>query len=85
MINTSSISAFTPLAIGPVYSATKCAVIGFSRSYGTPQHYAKFPVRVMTICPGATFTDLSLSLSSDTVGWYVDIAGEYFSDYSFQE
>lgn len=86
VVNTSSVSAFSPLAVAPVYSATKCAVIGFSMSYGTPEHYAKYPVRVMTICPGATITKLtSDSVTPEVVGWYFDIVEEYPNKYYFQE
>lgn len=42
----------------PVYSATKHAVFGFSKTVGHAENYAVHGVRLVTLCPGCTNTDL---------------------------
>lgn len=87
VVNTASVTGFTPLPMAPVYAASKSAIVGFSRSYGTPEHYAKYPVRILTICPGGTITKLtSDGFTPEKVGWYLECAdGENLNDYTFQE
>lgn len=69
VVNTSSIAGLLPVALVPVYSCAKAAVIQFSRSYGTAEHYKKYPVRVLTICPGMTNTNLqNTAFCSESLG-----------------
>ncbi|XP_046396077.1 15-hydroxyprostaglandin dehydrogenase [NAD(+)]-like [Ischnura elegans] len=58
VVNIASILGLRQFAGCPVYAATKHAVIGLSRSYAEPFHYNNTGVRVVTICPGVTDTDL---------------------------
>nr|CAD7204646.1 unnamed protein product [Timema douglasi] len=56
--NIASILGLAVAAGAPVYTATKHAVIGLSRSFGMPFHYDRTGVRVVTMCPGVTDTPL---------------------------
>ncbi|KAF5299866.1 hypothetical protein FQA39_LY11403 [Lamprigera yunnana] len=49
----------------PVYTATKHAVIGLSRSLGLDIHYQRKKVKVISICPGATETNMQFT-TTDT-------------------
>ncbi|XP_075163381.1 uncharacterized protein LOC142236015 [Haematobia irritans] len=54
----SSVLGIEPNPIAPVYSATKCGVIGFNRAISHPEFYSKTGVSFITICPGFTLTPL---------------------------
>ncbi|XP_059061339.1 15-hydroxyprostaglandin dehydrogenase [NAD(+)]-like [Achroia grisella] len=43
----------------PVYTASKFAVLGFTKSLGLDYHYAKTNVRVIAVCPGFTKTKIT--------------------------
>ncbi|KAF5305619.1 hypothetical protein FQR65_LT07700 [Abscondita terminalis] len=58
IVNISSVAGSDPAPILPVYSATKYAVIGLTRSFGTLMHYEISGVRIFAICPGFTDTPL---------------------------
>lgn len=59
IINISSLSGKVGFQLGTMYSATKHAVMGFSRSL--MQEVRKFDVRVVAICPGSVVTDMILN------------------------
>jgi len=42
----------------PVYCASKAAVVSLSRSYGHTLQYNQKKVRVLTLCPGLTATNI---------------------------
>ncbi|XP_046629100.1 uncharacterized protein LOC124309478 [Neodiprion virginianus] len=71
IVNTSSIYGLDPEPWLPVYVATKHGVVGLSRSFGSPYHYEKTGVRVMTICPSFTNTRL-LAEVGDNLSPFVD-------------
>ncbi|KAF2899023.1 hypothetical protein ILUMI_07150 [Ignelater luminosus] len=58
IVNMASIAGLKPADVLPVYCATKHFVVAFSRSLGLPYHYDRTGVRVLTLCPGATNTNL---------------------------
>ncbi|XP_046396325.1 15-hydroxyprostaglandin dehydrogenase [NAD(+)]-like [Ischnura elegans] len=58
IVNMSSVLGLVPLQLTPVYTATKFAVIGFTRAHGYQNQYNKTGVRVVTLCPGHTETEL---------------------------
>ncbi|XP_049790392.1 15-hydroxyprostaglandin dehydrogenase [NAD(+)]-like [Schistocerca nitens] len=58
VLNVASVLGLAPLAGCPVYVATKHAVVGLSRSYGTQFHWQRTGVRVVALCPGVTHTQL---------------------------
>ncbi|KAK4876768.1 hypothetical protein RN001_009274 [Aquatica leii] len=58
IVNISSVVGVDPAPMLPIYCATKYAIIGFTRSFGTEMHYALSNVRVFAICPGFTDTPL---------------------------
>ncbi|XP_072931517.1 15-hydroxyprostaglandin dehydrogenase [NAD(+)]-like [Epargyreus clarus] len=59
IINVSSIFGFRIIAHNPFYQASKFAVLGFSKSIGHEYNYKKTGVRVVVLCPGLTYTNLS--------------------------
>ncbi|XP_055934488.1 15-hydroxyprostaglandin dehydrogenase [NAD(+)]-like [Argiope bruennichi] len=58
IINTASEAGLEPLYLAPVYSATKCGVVGFTKSLGSDYHYKKTGIKVNAICPGPIDTVL---------------------------
>ncbi|XP_046601366.1 15-hydroxyprostaglandin dehydrogenase [NAD(+)]-like isoform X1 [Neodiprion lecontei] len=58
LVNVASVAGLVPGKPFPIYHGTKHAVIGISRSFGHPYHYDKSGVRVLTLCPGGTETQL---------------------------
>lgn len=72
IVNISSIAGLQAVSQLPVYSATKHAVVSFSRSFAQPYHYERTNVKIIVLCPGLTETpnleDLPESIS-DTENW----------------
>lgn len=59
ILNMSSIAGYAlETFFVPVYTATKFAVLGFSKAIGCAENYEVHGVRVVTLCPGLTNTDL---------------------------
>jgi 3-oxoacyl-[acyl-carrier protein] reductase len=56
IINISSLAGKVGFSHGTMYSATKHAVMGFTRSL--MQEVRKYDVRVVSICPGSVVTDM---------------------------
>ncbi|KAL6267507.1 hypothetical protein P5V15_000581 [Pogonomyrmex californicus] len=54
IVNISSIAGLQAISQLPVYSATKHAVVSFSRSFAQPYHYKRTNVKVIVLCPGLT-------------------------------
>ncbi|KAF2899024.1 hypothetical protein ILUMI_07151, partial [Ignelater luminosus] len=58
IVNIASILGLQPLPGCPIYVGTKHFVVGFDRSLGTPYHYNRTGVKILTMCPGVTDTPL---------------------------
>ncbi|KAK5639739.1 hypothetical protein RI129_010550 [Pyrocoelia pectoralis] len=58
LINVSSISAINSIFYGPIYAGTKNFIVGLSRSLGNEVYYDYNHVRILTLCPGATITNI---------------------------
>ncbi|XP_015173889.1 PREDICTED: peroxisomal hydratase-dehydrogenase-epimerase-like [Polistes dominula] len=58
VVNVSSIAGLWSLPQLPVYSATKHAVVNFSRSFAQPYHYQRTGVRIIVLCPSLTESNL---------------------------
>lgn len=58
VVNLASIAGLKPVDTLPVYCGTKHFVIAFSRSLGLPFHYDRTGVKIISLCPGATNTNL---------------------------
>ncbi|XP_034945540.1 15-hydroxyprostaglandin dehydrogenase [NAD(+)]-like [Chelonus insularis] len=58
VINIGSIAAFSVVNLIPIYSATKAAIVAFSRQMGSPYHYERTGVAVKVMCPGRVDTDM---------------------------
>lgn len=56
VVNLGSISSFVGQATTPVYTTSKAAVLGLSRSIGLD--YARFGIRCNCVCPGITDTPM---------------------------
>ncbi|XP_042903101.1 15-hydroxyprostaglandin dehydrogenase [NAD(+)] isoform X1 [Parasteatoda tepidariorum] len=67
IINTASVAGLSGCPVGPVYSATKYAVVGLTKSYGSDYHFNKTGVKVNAICPGAVDTALLRNFASSCV------------------
>lgn len=71
IVNISSIAGLQAVSQLPVYSATKHAVVSFSRSFAQPYHYDRTNVKVIVLCPGLTGTpvleDLPQGISSTDI------------------
>ncbi|XP_047988192.1 15-hydroxyprostaglandin dehydrogenase [NAD(+)]-like [Leguminivora glycinivorella] len=58
VINISSIAGLSQSPLIPIYFATKSAVLQFSNCIGKEEYFAQTGVRVVTVCFGATATEL---------------------------
>nr|XP_022909261.1 peroxisomal hydratase-dehydrogenase-epimerase-like [Onthophagus taurus] len=58
IINIASVLGLQSSPALPVYTATKHAVIGLSKSLSTQLHYETTKVKIITICPGFTNTPI---------------------------
>ncbi|CAG4975864.1 unnamed protein product [Colias eurytheme] len=59
IINVSSIYGYRITSLIPYYHASKFAVRGFSQSLGQEYNYKRTGVRVVTLCPGLTTTNMA--------------------------
>ncbi|XP_061712001.1 15-hydroxyprostaglandin dehydrogenase [NAD(+)]-like [Cydia pomonella] len=58
VINISSVTALSQSHWVPIYAGTKAAVLQFSNCIGKEEYFAQTGVRVVTVCFGATATEL---------------------------
>ncbi|KAJ1529780.1 hypothetical protein ONE63_006526 [Megalurothrips usitatus] len=58
IINMGSNVSLRPYVSLPIYTATKHAIVGFTRSYGDVYHANTTGVRIIALCPSATDTKL---------------------------
>ncbi|KAF2903435.1 hypothetical protein ILUMI_02741 [Ignelater luminosus] len=58
IVNIAAIAGLDKFGFIPVYTATKHAVVGLSRSFGADLNYNRTKVKVLTMCPGVTDTPL---------------------------
>ncbi|XP_047501473.1 15-hydroxyprostaglandin dehydrogenase [NAD(+)]-like isoform X1 [Penaeus chinensis] len=65
VVNVSSITGLKPAPFGPIYCATKHAIVGLTRSLGHAFHHSMSKVTVQALCPSLVKTDL-LANSSKT-------------------
>ncbi|XP_067643370.1 alcohol dehydrogenase 2 [Eurosta solidaginis] len=56
--NMSSVVGLDPMFLMPVYAATKAGIIHFTRCLGSDLYLARTGIKFITICPGATITDM---------------------------
>ncbi|GJQ77759.1 hypothetical protein Trydic_g16024 [Trypoxylus dichotomus] len=68
IINLSSTAGLASYPNVPVYTATKHAILGLTRSWGHEKHFAENNVRVMAICPNATGTPLLDAMPGRNLG-----------------
>ncbi|KAJ8958786.1 hypothetical protein NQ314_006349 [Rhamnusium bicolor] len=68
ILNVSSTCGVEGYSHIPVYCATKFAIIGMTKSWGTSYHYERTNVRVVAICPGVTETPLIANMSGRNLG-----------------
>ncbi|XP_061399474.1 alcohol dehydrogenase 1-like [Musca vetustissima] len=56
--NMSSVVGLDPMFLVPVYAATKAGIINFTRCLGKDIFFERTGVKMITVCPGATITDM---------------------------
>ncbi|XP_054734395.1 alcohol dehydrogenase 2 [Anastrepha obliqua] len=56
--NMSSVVGLDPMFLLPVYAATKAGIIHFTRCLGSDTYLIRTGIKFITICPGATITDM---------------------------
>ncbi|CAD7083549.1 unnamed protein product [Hermetia illucens] len=56
--NMSSVVGLDPLFLMPVYTSTKQAIVGFTRSLANEIYFEKAGIKFIILCPGATITQL---------------------------
>ncbi|XP_062905550.1 15-hydroxyprostaglandin dehydrogenase [NAD(+)] [Mobula hypostoma] len=64
IVNIASLAGIYPAPHGPVYTATKHGVVGFTRAIAATSKLAGYGVRVNTICPAFVDTPLLNSVDS---------------------
>lgn len=67
ILNVSSIAALGYVPQIPIYTATKCAVNGLTRSWGNKAIFQTTKIRVVAVCPGATNTPISNDIEALTL------------------
>ncbi|XP_055955674.1 15-hydroxyprostaglandin dehydrogenase [NAD(+)] [Patella vulgata] len=65
IVNISSMAGLNPNPFGPVYCATKHAIVGFSRSVAMFPETAQNGVRINILCPAFVDTNLVSSLAEE--------------------
>ncbi|XP_005988376.1 15-hydroxyprostaglandin dehydrogenase [NAD(+)]-like [Latimeria chalumnae] len=73
IINVSSMAGITPLIFGPVYTATKHGVVGFTRATADAFRFLDYGIRVNALCPGFVDTPLLYSIKGGLMGYYQDL------------
>uniref|UniRef100_A0A3Q0S1J4 15-hydroxyprostaglandin dehydrogenase [NAD(+)] n=1 Tax=Amphilophus citrinellus TaxID=61819 RepID=A0A3Q0S1J4_AMPCI len=73
IINMASIGGLHPIAICPAYTATKYAVIGFTRAMAAASASASYGIRFNAVCPTLVQTDLFASIT-DNLGQFSHLA-----------
>lgn len=68
MVNISSTCGVQGYEHVPIYCGTKHAVIGMTKSWGSPYHYGRSKVRVVAVCPGVTETPLIFNMGGRNLG-----------------
>lgn len=58
ILNTASVACFDQQQCFPVYASTKAAVLNMGAGFGHPMYYARTGVKLITLCPGKTTTEL---------------------------
>ncbi|CAG5102464.1 Similar to ADH2: Alcohol dehydrogenase 2 (Ceratitis capitata), partial [Cotesia congregata] len=58
VINTGSNVSLNPYVSVPIYSATKAAIVSLTRAFGDKYHVDLTGVKVMSLCPSATDSNL---------------------------
>jgi 15-hydroxyprostaglandin dehydrogenase (NAD) len=68
IVNISSIAGIKEFAMIPVYTGTKFAVMGMTKSFGDEAHYNRTKVKVLAMCPGVTDTPLISEMDGRNLG-----------------
>ncbi|CAL7943421.1 15-hydroxyprostaglandin dehydrogenase [NAD(+)] [Xylocopa sonorina] len=80
VVNIGSNVSINPYASVPIYSATKAAIVNFTRAFGHQYHVDSTGVKVMALCPSATDSKLLGDVSKQLLwpryveAWQRDVA-----------
>ncbi|KAG5880306.1 hypothetical protein JTB14_003706 [Gonioctena quinquepunctata] len=84
IVNISSIAGVMGSPHVPIYSATKHAVIGLTRSWGVSSFFKKRKVRVIAVCPGVTMTPLIHDMANRSLGTQYEENGKDVASFPIQ-
>ncbi|XP_031348814.1 15-hydroxyprostaglandin dehydrogenase [NAD(+)]-like isoform X2 [Photinus pyralis] len=85
IVNIASISGLETYGHTPIYNATKHAVVGLSRSLGLHGHYDRTAVKILTVCPGCTQTQLLMgSMEGRLTQKQLELGAEVMKGYELQ-
>ncbi|KAG5880308.1 hypothetical protein JTB14_003707 [Gonioctena quinquepunctata] len=68
IVNISSSAGLSPYAFMPIYSGTKHAIVGMTKSWGDSFLYEQLKTRFVAICPGVTNTPLIFDIAERNMG-----------------
>lgn len=86
IVNLSSILGTRGYGFLPVYSGTKHAVLGFTKSWGNDDFYKETKVKVIAVCPGFTTTEKVTDLKKfNWGGKYFAYHEKHIVEYTMQE
>ncbi|KAM7356030.1 photoreceptor dehydrogenase [Cochliomyia hominivorax] len=74
--NMSSVVGLDPMFLVPIYAATKAGIINFTRCMGKEIYYQRSGVKFITVCPGATITDMFTNFTEKML--YPDMSDESY-------
>lgn len=72
IVNIASVVGLSPFFNLPAYTASKHAIVGYTRSLSDPIFEPKFGIRFILVCPGVT--DTSFLKSLDVNGYRKELA-----------
>ncbi|KAK5642131.1 hypothetical protein RI129_008298 [Pyrocoelia pectoralis] len=84
IINVASIAAFNISGYNPIYTSTKHAIGGLSHSFGLNTYYNNTKVKVITICPTATYTPLLMDIEEKLSKSQMEMYESFRQKYIFQ-
>lgn len=68
IVNLASVAALDPYHRAPVYSASKAAVVSYTRALANKEFAPEFGIKFVIICPAATVTNLFRDGVKDLIG-----------------
>ncbi|XP_055324744.1 alcohol dehydrogenase 2-like [Sitodiplosis mosellana] len=67
IVNIASLVGLDPFHLLPIYTASKHAIVGFSRAYSHECYSGRSGVKIVVLCPGATTTSFVRQFSGNMI------------------